>query len=406
LEVLNRALMRINAGSARRGRLQAVEVENVVQPDERSLLTRAGLDALIGALAGRGYRVVGPKLRDQAIIYDDIAGVGDLPAGWTDEQDGGHYRLERRDDDALFGYAVGPHSWKKYLLPPRLQLWSAKRGETGFSIKSEPEATPPFAFVGVRACEIQAIAIQDRVFLEGPHVDPHYQARRADAFIVAVNCGKAGGTCFCVSMDTGPCAKSGFDIALTELIGDGEPTYVVETGSAIGVEVMSELHSRAAQPTEIAAAEAVSARTAATMGRSMETEGIRDLLMNNLDHPRWDDAAERCLTCGNCTMVCPTCFCTSVEDASDLSGEEASRSRRWDSCFTMDFSFIHGGSVRASPKSRYRQWMTHKLATWIDQFDTSGCVGCGRCITWCPVGIDITEEARAIRDEPGQEAKQ
>ncbi|MGO9756406.1 MAG: 4Fe-4S dicluster domain-containing protein [Roseiarcus sp.] len=376
-----------------------------MQSDEKRVLTRADLDALIGGLAGRGYRVVGPKLRDQAIIYDDIGGVDDLPAGWTDEQDGGRYRLERRDDEALFGYAVGPHSWKKYLHPPRLQLWSARRGETGFVIDREPETISPFAFIGVRACEIQAIAIQDKVFLEGPHVDPHYQARRAGAFIVAVNCGEAGGTCFCVSMGTGPCAKSGFDIALTELADAGEPIYVAEAGSPIGAEMLTGLAARAAQPGEIERAAAVVARTAATMGRSMETAGLRDLLMNNLDHPRWDEVADRCLTCGNCTMVCPTCFCTSVEDASDLSGQEASRSRRWDSCFTADFSYIHGGSVRSSPKSRYRQWMTHKLASWFDQFDTSGCVGCGRCITWCPVGIDITEEARAIREHPAQEAK-
>jgi ferredoxin len=207
-------------------------------------------------------------------------------------------------------------------------------------------------------------------------------------------------------MGTGPCAKSGFDIALTELLpGTSEPIYVAEAGSEKGAEILSSLPGRAAQPAEIEAAEAVVTHTAAAMGRSLETAGIRDLLMSNLNHPRWDDVAERCLACANCTMVCPTCFCTSVEDASDLSGEEASRSRRWDSCFTMDFSFIHGGSVRASTKSRYRQWMTHKLATWIDQFDTSGCVGCGRCITWCPVGIDLTEEARAIRDAPAQEAK-
>ncbi len=377
----------------------------MTQSDEKIVLTRSDLNALIGALIGRGYRVVGPKLHDQAIIYDDIAGVEDLPAGWTDEQDGGHYRLERRDDDALFGYAVGPHSWKKYLHPPRLQLWSAERLETGFAVNCEREAIPPFAFIGVRACEIRAIAIQDQVLLEGPHVDPHYQLRRARAFILAVNCGKAGGTCFCVSMGTGPCVKSGFDVALTELTDAGEPIYVAEAGSPIGAEVLSILPGRAAQPAEIEAAEAAVARAAATMGRSMETEGIRDLLMSNLDHSRWDDVAERCLTCGNCTMVCPTCFCTSVEDASDLSGEKASRWRRWDSCFTMDFSYIHGGSVRSSPKSRYRQWMTHKLASWIDQFATSGCVGCGRCITWCPVGIDITEEARAIRGEPAQEVK-
>jgi ferredoxin len=129
----------------------------------------------------------------------------------------------------------------------------------------------------------------------------------------------------------------------------------------------------------------------------METRGIHDLLYQNFEHPRWDEIAARCLSCGNCTMVCPTCFCTNVEDVSDVTGHRAERWRRWDSCFTMSFSYIHGGSVRTSAKARFRQWMTHKLASWIDQFGTTGCVGCGRCIAWCPVGIDLTEEAQALR---------
>ena len=108
--------------------------------------------------------------------------------------------------------------------------------------------------------------------------------------------------------------------------------------------------------------------------------------------------AERCLTCGNCTLVCPTCFCTNVEDVGDLTGDHAERWRVWDTCFSVDYSYIHGGSVRPSGRARYRQWLTHKLATWHDQFDSSGCVGCGRCITWCPVGIDITQEVAAIRE--------
>jgi ferredoxin len=149
----------------------------------------------------------------------------------------------------------------------------------------------------------------------------------------------------------------------------------------------------------IDAAAAVVERAAASLGRAMQSDDVRDLLMRNLEHRRWDQVADRCLSCGNCTMVCPTCFCTTVEETSGLTGAESARSRRWDSCFTMDFSYIHGGSVRSSTRSRYRQWMTHKLATWHDQFDMSGCVGCGRCITWCPVGIDITEEVRAIRDD-------
>jgi sulfhydrogenase subunit beta (sulfur reductase) len=138
------------------------------------------------------------------------------------------------------------------------------------------------------------------------------------------------------------------------------------------------------------------------MGRQMDTNGLKELLQGNPTHKQWDDVAARCLTCANCTMVCPTCFCTTVEDHTDLTGQTAERVRRWDSCFTLDFSYIHGGSVRTETKSRYRQWMTHKLASWIDQFGTSGCVGCGRCITWCPVGIDITAEVAAIRASPGK----
>lgn len=370
----------------------------MIEAPQRAKATREGMQALLDALRGRGYRVIGPMLRDRAIVYDDIASVADLPEGWSDEQDGGYYRLKRRDDDALFGYAVGPHSWKQFLHPPALPLWRAEKRDRGFDIARESGAPPRFALIGVRSCELHAIAIQDRVFLSGPYVDPHYRARREGTFIVAVNCSHAGGTCFCVSMDTGPKAESGFDLALTEIAADGRYTFLLEVGTEAGAQVLSEIPHEPAQSEDIAQAEAVVARTAASMGRRMEADGLRDLLLRNMQHPRWDDVAERCLTCGNCTMVCPTCFCTTVEDASDVSGQLATRARRWDSCFTMDFSYIHGGSVRSSARSRYRQWMTHKLATWHDQFGISGCVGCGRCITWCPVGIDITEEVRAIRD--------
>ncbi|HVC56976.1 MAG TPA: 4Fe-4S dicluster domain-containing protein [Stellaceae bacterium] len=363
-----------------------------------SILTGDGLEALLGVLRRCGYRVLGPTVRDQAIVYDDIATLADLPRGWTDEQQGGHYRLRRRDDDALFGYAVGPHSWKQFLHAPRQRLWHADRTADGFGIATEPASAERLAFVGVRACELHAIAIQDRVLVGGAHVDPHYRARREAAFLVAVNCGAPGGTCFCVSMNTGPKTAAGYDLALTELIGEPGGRFVVEAGSAAGRTVLAELPHREATPEEVAASDAVVARAAAQMGRAMPAAAdVPDLLRRNLDHPRWDEVAGRCLTCGNCTMVCPTCFCTTVEDTVSLDGTAAERVQRWDSCFTMDFSYLHGGSVRASPRSRYRQWMTHKLSSWVDQFGSSGCVGCGRCITWCPVGIDITEEVAAIR---------
>jgi sulfhydrogenase subunit beta (sulfur reductase) len=355
------------------------------------------LGKLIETLVRKGYEVIGPRLRDGAIVYGNIELVEDLPAGWTDEQEPGRYRLKRREDDAFFGYAVGPQSWKNYLHPADVRLWSAERqGETFRILNNEAKPERPHAFLGSRACELAAIAVQDRVLLGDKYCDPIYDQHRRGAFIVAVQCTQAASTCFCASMGTGPQVSNGADLVFTELLGPKGHRFLVGAGSERGAEILSELET---VPAEVEDQEEAGARVEAAARqqvRSIDTTGIKELLYENFDHPRWDNVASRCLTCANCTIVCPTCFCTSVEDVTDIIGDHAERWRRWDSCFTQNFSYIHGGSVRTSAKSRYRQWMTHKLASWIDQFGSSGCVGCGRCITWCPVGIDITEEVRAI----------
>jgi len=384
----------------------------------RAVMDAAELADLVDALRAEGYTVIAPTLRDGAIVYDAIESAAELPRGWEDVQAPGSYRLRRRDDQALFAHTVGPQSWKRLLHPPRMRLWQAARTAEGFTVAPDDDVPPRYAFLGVRGCDLQAIAVQDRVLLEGAHVDPIYRARRAPAFVVAVHCGRAGGTCFCVSMGTGPRAAGAFDLALTELLEDGRHRLLVEVGSARGAAMLAAMDALDAKPAadapdgatrratapatdaDVAAGDAAVARAAEQMGRTMDAAGLRELLAGTLDHPRWADVASRCLTCANCTMVCPTCFCTTVEDVTDLTGDHAERWRRWDSCFTLDFSYIHGGSVRASGLSRYRQWLTHKLGTWHDQFGTSGCVGCGRCIAWCPVGIDLTEEIAALRRPP------
>lgn len=366
--------------------------------ERESVLAASELDRLITALVQRDYEVIGPVMRDEAMVYDHVESIEDLPAGWTDEQEPGHYRMKRRDDDALFGYAVGPQSWKKYLHPSNIRLWSAERENGSFRIlNQETRPKKRYAFLGVRACDLAAIGVQDRVLLQDRHQDPIYAARRDGVFIVAVQCIHAVSTCFCVSMGTGPRARGSYDLALTELVGNGEHRFLVQVGSEAGREVLAELEHRKASEEDGRLAQTAVDGAAAAQVRHMDTTDIRELLYSNFEHPRWDNVAERCLACTNCTLVCPTCFCTTVEDTSDLSGGHAERWRRLDSCFTLDFSYIHGGNVRASTKARYRQWMTHKLASWIDQFGTSGCIGCGRCITWCPAGIDITEELQAIR---------
>ncbi|MCI4340092.1 MAG: 4Fe-4S dicluster domain-containing protein [Thermoplasmata archaeon] len=362
----------------------------------RWILERRDLDRLIGAFRGAGYKVVGPTVRDGAIVYGEIRTDTDLPVGWTERQSAGSYRLERRTDAAVFGFAVGPHSWRRFLSPPREVLWTAVRTPDGFEIRPTPSREPPLALLGVRACEIAAMRVTDRVF-DGPVKDPGYVARRDRALRIAVQCGEPGGTCFCVSMGTGPVVRDGFDLSLTEILDARRHHFVVEVGSEKGAAVLDGVPLRSAESPDRADVDAVVARSEARMGRTFAAEGAREVLANNLEHPRWEIVAKRCLSCANCTMVCPTCFCSTTEEVPDLTGTSTERSRRWDSCFNVGFTQLHVTSVRTSPQSRYRQWLTHKLSTWHDQFGVSGCVGCGRCITWCPVGIDLTEEVAAIR---------
>ncbi|MBZ5665402.1 MAG: 4Fe-4S dicluster domain-containing protein [Acidobacteriia bacterium] len=371
------------------------------------VLERRDFQRLLDLLIQRGYEVLGPTLRDGAIVYDVVKSLSDFPVGWTDEQQAGHYRVRRRNDEALFGYTVGPQSWKKYLHPAEVRLLTAERTGQTFRILNNEPAPSRRALLGVRACELAAITLQDRILQGDRYRDPIYAARRQGVFIVAVNCTQAAPTCFCTSMGTGPRVRGGYDLVLTELVGPGKHEFVIEAGSDAGAEVLADLAPEPSVATETVRQEAAAAVEHATsqIQRRLDTTGIRDLLYEGFDHPRWDNVAQRCLTCANCTMVCPTCFCTTVEDVSDVTGTHAERWRKWDSCFTQNFSYIHGGSIRSSVKSRYRQWMTHKLAFWIDQFGASGCVGCGRCITWCPVGIDITEEVRAIRESPASSKK-
>jgi Fe-S-cluster-containing hydrogenase component 2 len=362
------------------------------------VVTREALQPFLESLTRHGYQIVGPRIRDGAIGLGLITTDRDLPVGWTDEQGPARYRLRERGDAAVFGYTVGPHSWKRWLSPPAATIWRVRRDDGGFAIEPPREPPPRQAFLGVRACELHALAILDRILLEGSYFDPGYRARRGAVLIVAVNCARAGGTCFCASMGTGPRATGGFDLVLTELLDHGRHEFFVEIGTQRGADVLDGVPSRDATPEDRAQADRESAAAAGHMGRDLPTDGLRDALVRNLDHPRWDEVAARCLSCTNCTMVCPTCFCSTTEDATDLSGLQAERRKRWDSCFNREFSYIAGGVLRASPRARYRQWLTHKLAHWVDQFGTFGCVGCGRCITWCPAGIDITEEARAIRE--------
>lgn len=369
------------------------------------VLDHKHLTRLFDVLKEQGYTIIGPTKRGVSIVLEELNSPADLPVNTRDEQEPGVYRLRSRNDQAYFGFAAGPQSWKKFLFPPVLPFIDSQRNGKSFEIsvrdngrhnggKQKPPAK--LAFFGMHACDVHALQIHDKVFCGGEYTDPYYKGLREQLFIVAVNCLEAGGTCFCTSMGSGPRVTGGYDLALTEQIRGEEHVFIVEEGSEQGGKIMKGLPHRAAGKGAKEEIARTMQQVSRQMGRKLETKGLKEALQENFEHPRWDDVAKRCLACANCTLVCPTCFCSTVEDVTDLTGATANRFRTWDSCFTLDFTHIHGGSVRPTIRSRYRQWLTHKLSNWIDQFGTSGCVGCGRCITWCPVGIDITEEAGAI----------
>jgi ferredoxin len=374
-------------------------------------IERPQLQVVLDRLRQLGFRTVGPRVVDEAVVYRDLESVDQLPVGVIDDQEGGKYRLKQTNHDGWFHYTNGPDSLKKFLFPPRETLLEAHRSNDKWSFQAPDGPPQPLAVIGVRGCDLRALEIQDQVFLRGPYVDQAYKRRRESLFVVAVNCIRTVPTCFCHSMKCGPGVTGGFDLALTEL----DRSFVVAVGSSQGGEVIAATQWAPCTLDQVERAKRVTAQLTEEMNarnlpddsgsndgsksRSLDTTDLHDLLLSRLDHPRWKQVAERCLACANCTMVCPTCFCSAVEEVSDLAGDHVERQRTWDSCFTAEHSYMNTGAVRKTTASRYRQWLVHKLATWQDQFGVSGCVGCGRCITWCPVGIDLTEEVAALRGD-------
>jgi ferredoxin len=361
------------------------------------------LTTLIAKLSELGYEVKGPVVRSGAIVPGALSIVDDLPKGVHDEQAPGAYRLVHGEDDRLFDWAVGPNGWKPEFFPPHEEVWRAQVRDGNAQLVEIRDTRRPLAVFGARPCEAAALEVLDRVFIEGAHRDTRYAERRQNAFVAVVECSSPAATCFCDSMGTGPNVEAGFDLALTELDDEDGHRFLVRVGSARALAVLEGVVPMLATEDDLSTRGALLEDARQRMVRHLEVEGLAGVLARNLEHPRWAEVAERCLSCGNCTLVCPTCFCSDVRDATDLDGDVV-RQRTWSSCFSVDHSYLHGGAVRPATQSRYRQWMTHKLSSWWDQFDTTGCVGCGRCIAWCPVGIDITEEASAIAGSDGATA--
>lgn len=334
------------------------------------------------------------------MIYEEISSLDDLPLGWSDEQSPGKYTLKKQNHAFYFHYNCSPHSWKRFVFPPKQKILTAtKLNENSFEITPEKNIQKKIAFLGMKPCELSALHTLDGVLLKSAFKDTPYELRRQNILTIVTNCSKASSTCFCTSMQTGPIAKSGFDLSITEIITAPKPSFLMTVGSPLGHDVIKDLKLPEATKEQIDFIEIQGIETSRQISKTLDTSQIKDVFYKKRTSPVWEKVGNACLSCANCTMVCPTCFCTTIEDTSDLAHNHAERWKNWDSCFNLDFTYMSGGSTRVSTSSRYRHWITHKLASWEDQFNQSGCVGCGRCITWCPVQIDITEVAKDLREE-------
>lgn len=365
------------------------------------LLPKSALQTLLNVLKNMGFACIGPQLRDAAIVYAPLEQVAQLPQGWCDEQQPGQYRLRQHEGElsqAYFAWANGPQALKPLTFTPRELLWSSTPDAQGRLRFSEHRPEPqPTAVLGVRACDLAALHLQDQHFMHQSYADPYYSARRQSLFLIAVDCSHPAETCFCHSTGDGPNASSGFDMALTEL----PEGFLIRAKSTRALEVMQQLPLREASADEIKAGATQTEQAAQMQSRSLPSRHLKHQLMRNLEHPHWDDIAQRCLSCTNCTLVCPTCFCHSESDHSDFHKLPSSEHyRQWDSCFNLSHSYMHSFVLRGPTVLRYRQWLLHKLGTWHEQYGRSGCVGCGRCISWCPAAIDLTAEVKTLC-EPG-----
>ena len=362
------------------------------------LLPRSQFDTLIDTLASMGAQCLGPTVQDGAIVYAPVISSAAFPQGIHDQQSPGNYKLTRDNDSRWFAWANGPQALKPLLFTPEEKLWQVERDKSG-RLEFHPCVSPPqlTAIIGVRACDLAALALQNKHFLAGIETDQAYASRYQQMIVIAVNCTHPAATCFCHATGDGPTATEHYDILLDEL----DEGFAVKIGSIKGKEIVENLSLQPLTDSQLMAIDTAHAAARQQLTRGLPNTDIPELLFNQQESKHWYSIGEKCLSCGNCTAVCPTCFCHHTIEQAALDGTHSERLRQWNSCFSQRHSYIHGITLRQETHLRYRQWLTHKFASWVQQYGRSGCVGCGRCISWCPVGIDITEELQLLAEDAG-----
>jgi ferredoxin len=270
---------------------------------------------------------------------------------------------------------------KAFFLPQNQALLHLRDGKW-----EEPSLPDRETFLfGIRPCDARALLLLDKVFLDGDQKDPYYARRREKTTVIALACARTMVSCFCTSVGGGPGDGAGADVLAVDL----ETDLLLRTLTSRGEDLLSSTADLLAEPTPAAVKESEERiHRAEDQITPVKTDDSVRRLRDAYDSPLWGTAGQKCLGCGTCSFLCPTCHCFDITD--EVRGGAGQRVRTWDCCAYPLFT-LHGSghNPRPTPKERWRQRIMHKFRYAVENCDVSFCVGCGRCIRNCPVSMDL-----------------
>ncbi|MEM4513481.1 MAG: 4Fe-4S dicluster domain-containing protein [Ignisphaera sp.] len=327
--------------------------------------------------------IVGYKVFGGSVIWGSISDVNDLPLNVSDIQGPGFFRITK---GTRFRHSVA--SPKVFLNPSEQLLLMVFRN---YDVESVVGEIPRVVLFGIKPCDVKSIEVLDSIL--GNH--PLYaKARKAIAGIVVEECLEPGETCFCGATDSGPNAGKGFDISYAKV---NENSVIFRYGSNLGKRIIDELGLKEAERDIVEEyVRLVENAKTKTVSKIPKVVDVQKALYNCIeDISIWAMLSKNCVGCGNCNYVCPTCFCLEFED--EIVDERyAKRVAKWIGCLTYTYGQVAGGHFRPQLYMRYRHFVLHKFLFYPKQIGLLGCVGCGRCITWCPLGVDLRKTLSEI----------
>ena len=280
---------------------------------------------------------------------------------------------------------------KASFFPPMEEMFSFQKSGDGHHIEPPVSDEHKQLIFGIRPCDAKALAILDMTFKD-TYEDPYYLSKRRNNVLVGLGCTKPYDSCFCTSLDSSPTDQTNVDLMLTD-IGD---EFVIEQVSDKGKELIA-LTSELEEATEADEARAKEAKEAAysKVTRKLDTKDIDNKLLASFDdEDYWEKIAAKCISCGICTFLCPTCYCFDIND--ELVKEQGARFRSWDSCGFSVYTKMPMENPRLEKWRRVRQKVCHKYEFYPMNFNVIACTGCGRCIRLCPVNWDITQTLESV----------